>query len=197
MTTTTVAAARGHRTSSLTISAGALFVTVPLLVELVSGDAFALMGLALLLLLGALPGLHRLQAGRDGEAGRWGLRLTLVGLATLVLLVVGGDALDAATSGTAQSVAEAAWMVLGAAAALSTLVGVVAFSVGLTRARILGPAGIWLFLGGMTFGLVSESFEQSLDGPVTWLADVLPVAGFITAGAGLVRLGLSAREVER
>ena len=69
------------------------------------------------------------------------------------------------------------------------------FSIGLTRARVLDPRGIWLFLGGMVLGLVSESFEQSLRGPVPWLADLLPVVGFIGAGAGLIVLGLSARRV--
>ena len=45
----------------------------------------------------------------------------------------------------------------------------------------------------MVLGLVSESFEQSLSGPVPWLADLLPVVGFIGAGVGLIVLGLSAR----
>ncbi len=49
----------------------------------------------------------------------------------------------------------------------------------------------------MTLGLVSESFEQSLDGTVPWLADVLPPLGFVLAGVGLVLLGRSARTVER
>lgn len=196
MTTTTLTASRGHRTSSLTIGAGVLFTVVPLLVEFVSGDAFLLMGVALLFLVSALPGLHRLQSGRDRRAGAWGLRLTLAGLVAMVVLVLGGDVLDAALSGSAQAVAEGAWTVIAGLAALSTLVGVIAFSVGMTRARVLAPVGIWAFLGGMTLGLVSESFEQSLDGTVPWLADVLPVLGFIAAGLGLVRLGLSAREIE-
>ena len=188
--------APSHRTSTLTLLAGALFLVVPLLVELVSGDAFALMGVALLVLLAALPGLRRLQAGRDGQLGRWGLRLTVAGLVAMVALVLSGDLLDAALSGTAQAVAEGVWLVVAAAAALSLLVGVVSFSLGLTRARVLSPLGIWVFLGGMTVGLVSESFEQSLAGEVPWLADVIPPLAFIAAGAGLVALGASARRVE-
>jgi hypothetical protein len=187
---------RGHRTSTLTLLAGALFVVVPPIVELVTYDAFLLVGVALLLLVAALPGLHRLQAGRDGRLGQWGLRLTLVGLVTMVVLVLSGDVLDAALSGTAQSIAEGAWTVVAGLAALSALGGVLAFSAGMTRARVLAPAGIWVFLGGMTLGLVSESFEQSLDGSVPWLADVLPPLGFVAAGAGLVLLGRSARQVE-
>jgi hypothetical protein len=187
---------RGHRTSTLTLLAGALFVVVPPIVELVTYDAFLLVGVALLLLVAALPGLHRLQAGRDGRLGQWGLRLTLVGLVTMVVLVLSGDVLDAALSGTAQSIAEGAWTVVAGIAALSALGGVLAFSAGMTRARVLAPAGIWVFLGGMTLGLVSESFEQSLDGSVPWLADVLPPLGFVAAGAGLVLLGRSARQVE-
>ena len=180
---------------TLTLSAGGLFVVVPLLVQLVAGELFALMGFALIMLLVALPGLHRLQGGRDGRAGKWGLRLTLVGLAVMVVLILSGDALDAMFDGTAQSIAEAAYLALGAGAALSALVGIVLFSVGMTRARVLDSRGIWIFLTGMVLGLVSESFEQSLRGPVPWLADLLPVVGFVVAGIGLVVLGLSARRV--
>lgn len=195
-TTSAVATPRGHRTSSLTFAAGALFVVVPPLVELVTYDAFLLMGVALLLLVAALPGLHRLQAGRDGRAGTWGLRLTLTGLVAMILLILSGDPLDAALSGAAQDVAEGIWAVVAVLAALSALGGVIAFSVGLTRAAVLAPRGIWVFLIGTTLGLVSESFEQSLDGTVPWLADVLPPLGFVAAGAGLVVLARSARRVE-
>ena len=166
-----------------------------MLVEFVAGEMFALMGLALIMLLLALPGLRRLQDGRDGWAGRWGLHLTLAGIVVMVVLVVSGDALDAMLDGTAQSIAETVYLALLAVAAVSALAGIVMFSIGLTRARVLDPRGIWLFLGGMVLGLVSESFEQSLRGPVPWLADLLPVVGFIGAGAGLIVLGLSARRV--
>jgi hypothetical protein len=102
----------------------------------------------------------------------------------------------AALSGSAQAVAEGVWTVVAGLSALSALGGVVAFSVGLTRAKVLAPSGIWVFLAGMTLGLVSESFEQSLRGPVPWLADALPPIGFMIAGVGLVLLGRSARAVE-
>lgn len=188
---------RGHRASGLTLAAGAMFALVPLLVELVSGDAFLLMGVALLLLLAALPGLRRLQDGRDGRLGSRGLRLTVSGLAAMVVLVLSGDVLDALLDGSAQAVAEGTWLVVAALASLSALAGVVAFSVGMSRARVLAAGGIWVFLAGMTAGLVSESFEQSLRGQVPWLADVLPPAGFMVAGAGLLLLGRSARRLEQ
>ena len=177
----------GHRTSLLTLIAGGLFAVVPLVVEFVTGDAFVLMGLALLLLLCALPGLHRLQAGRDGGLGRWSVRLTVGGIIGLIAAVVGSEVVV---------LGEAAWMSIAAASALVALVGVISFSVAMSRARVLAPRGVWTFLGGMTLGLVSESFEQSLDGAVPWLADVLPPAGFVAAGLGLVALGLSARRIE-
>lgn len=187
MTTHTFTAARGHRTSTLTLLAGALFVLVPSVIELVTGDAFVLMGLALVLLVGALPGLHRLQAGRDGQVGRWGVRLIVAGLLGMIAAIVGSEVVV---------VGETAWLALAALSALAALVGAVSFSVGLSRARVLAPGGIWTFLGGMTLGLASESFEQSLDGTVPWLADVLPLVGLVVAGLGLVGLGVSARRVE-
>ncbi len=185
-----------HTTSTLTLLAGGLFVVVPLLVQLVAGEAFLLVGPALLLLLAALPGLRRLQGGRDGAAGRWGLRLTVVGLVAMVGLVLSGDLLDAALSGAAQSVAEGVWGVVAVVSAAAVLGGVVALAVGMGRAGVLAATGTWTFLGGMTVGLVSESFEQSLSGPVPWLADLLPPVGFVVAGAGLLVLGRSARRVE-
>jgi hypothetical protein len=187
---------RGHRASLLTLTAGAVFTVVPLLVEFVAGEAFALMGVALLLLLVALPALRRLQDGRDGRAGLWGLRATVAGLVGMAVLVLSGDLLDAALSGTAQAVAEGAWLVVGLLSVLAALGGVIAFSIGLTRARILSAVGIWVFLAGMTVGLVSETFEQSLSGAVPWLADVVPVVSFVAAGVGLLLLGRSARAVE-
>ena len=196
MTTLTAPAIRSHRTSSLLLAAGALFVLVPPLVELVTSDAFVLMGVALLVVLAALPGVRRLQAGRDGRTGSVGLRMTLVGVGALAILVLTADLLDAALSGSAQAVVEGAWVLVSAVAAGSALVGVVLFAVGMTRARVLGAAGIWVFLGGMTLGLVSESFEQSLRSPVPWLADLLPPLGFVVAGGGMVMLGWSARNVE-
>lgn len=179
----------GRTTGVLTLVAGALFVVVPLLVELVSYDLFGLMGLAGLMVLVALPGLRRLQHGADGRAGSWGLRLLLAGLVVLVALVLSGDPLDAALDGTAQAVAEGAFTVLGVGSVLGLLVGVVSFSVGMTRAGVFPRAAVWVFLGGMTLALVSEAVEQSLRGPVPTLADVLPAVGFVVSGVGLLLLG--------
>ena len=194
MSTDTIQRTREDRglTPHLTIAAGALFVVVPMLVEFVSGDAFLLMGVAGLLVLAALPGLRRLQRGADGRSGSWGLRLTMVGLCSLVVLILSGDLIDAAVSGTAQDVAEAGFMLVGGLAGLATLLGIVLFSVGMTRARVFPPAAIWVFLGGMVLAFVSETFEQSLRGPVPWLADTLPPLGFMVAGLGLLAIGLSA-----
>ena len=194
MSTDTIQRTREDRgfTPHVTIAAGVLFVVVPVLVEFVSGDAFLLMGVAGLLVLAALPGLRRLQHGADGRSGSWGLRLTMVGLCSLVVLILSGDLIDAAVSGTAQGVAEAGFMLVGGLAGLATLLGIVLFSVGMTRARVFPPAAIWIFLGGMVVAFVSESFEQSLRGPVPWLADTLPPLGFMVAGIGLLAIGHSA-----
>jgi len=194
MTIDTVRTTRTHAaiTPYLTLAAGGLFVIVPLLVELVSGDAFLLMGVAGLLVLAALPGLRRLQRGADGRAGAWGLRLTIGGLCSLVLLILSGDLVDAAVSGGVQTVVEVVFMVVAGAATLALLLGVVLFSVGMTRARVFPPAAIWVFLGGMVVALVSELFEQNLHGPVPWLADTLPPLGFVVAGIGLLVIGRAA-----
>lgn len=199
MTTDTIQETAPRRAvpAYLTLAAGAMFVVVPLVVQLVSADAFALMGLAGLLFLAALPGLRRVQGGADGRSGLWGLRLTMAGLGSLVVLILSGDAIDAAVSGGAQDVAEALFALVGAAAGLALLVGVVLFSVGMTRAKVFPPAAIWVFLGAMVLALVSESFEQSLRGSVPWLADVLPPLGFMVAGVGLLAIGRSALAVSR
>ncbi|MGA8986973.1 hypothetical protein [Aeromicrobium sp.] len=198
MTTTTARtvapqkALRGAITVGLTLAAGVLFISVPLLVEYVSGDAFALMGLAALLLLLALPGLRRLQHGADGRVGEWGLRGLVGGLACLLVLIVSGDPLDAALGGEAEAVAEGAFMVVGALSAFAMVAGIIAFSVGMARAHVFPARAVWLFLGGTVVALLTESFEQSLRGPVPTLADVLPPASFIVAGIGLLLLGRAA-----
>jgi hypothetical protein len=198
MTTETITPTRTRRrglTPYLTLAAGALFVAVPPIVELVTYDAFALMGLAGVLVLAALPGLRRQQRGADGRAGSWGLRLTMGGLGTLVLLILSGDLVDAVVSGGVQTVVEAVFMLVGGAATLALLLGIVLFSVGMTRARVFPPAAIWVFLGGMVLALVSELLEQSLQGPVPWLADTLPPLGFVVAGFGLLTIGRAALDV--
>ena len=191
MTTDTVRTARPRRsvTPYLTLGAGGLFVVVPLLVEFVSGDAFLLMGVAGVLVLAALPGLRRLQHGADGRAGAWGLRLTMGGLCSLALLILSGDLVDAAVSGGVQTLVEFVFMAVGGAATLALLLGIVLFSVGMTRAKVFPPAAIWVFLGGMVVALVSELFEQNLQGQVPWFADTLPPLGFSVAGIGLLAIG--------
>lgn len=194
MTTDTVRTSRARRsvTPYLTLAAGGLFVIVPLLVEFVSGDAFLLMGVAGILVLSAMPGLRRHQGGADGRTGAWALRLTMGGLCTLVLLILSGDLVDAAVSGSVQTVVEVVFMMVGGAATLALLLGIVLFSAGMTRARVFPPAAIWVFLGGMVVALVSELFEQNIQGPVPWLADTLPPLGFIVAGIGLLAIGRAA-----
>jgi hypothetical protein len=81
---------------------------------------------------------------------------------------------------------------VGGVATMALLLGIVFFSVGMTRARVFPPAAIWVFLGGMLVGLVSEMFEQSLQGPVPWLADTLPPLGFLVGGLGLLAIGHAA-----
>lgn len=181
----------------LSLVAGGLFVVVPPLVELVSDDAFALMGLAGILFLAALPGLRRAQDGRDGRLGGWGLRLTIAGLGGLVALILSGDLIDVAVGGAAQDVAEAAFGIVGALAGVAALVGVVLFSVGMTRARVFPRAAIWVFLGGLVLAAASEAFEQTLRGPVPLLADVLPPLGFVVAGLGLLAIGRAALAMNR
>ena len=64
----------------LTTASGILFILAVPLVQPVAGEFFLLLGVAALLLVLALPGLHRQQHGRDGALGRWGVRLAVAGL---------------------------------------------------------------------------------------------------------------------
>lgn len=177
-------------TAVLTAVSGLLLVAVVPLVELVAGEFFLLLGVAALLLVLALPGLHRQQNGADGPLGRWGARLSVGGLLLAAVLIVIAEAVLGAIG--APDIGETVVGVLAALSALAALVGLVLFGIGMTRARFYPPAGIWLFLGGMVVALVSESVEQSLRGPVPTLADILPPAGFVVAGVGLVVLGYAA-----
>ncbi len=54
--------------------------------------------------------------------------------------------------------------------------------------------GVWLFVGGLTAAIASEVFEQSLQGPIPTIADVLPPTLFIVSGVGLLML---ARAINR
>ncbi|MCW2921431.1 MAG: hypothetical protein JWL76_1305 [Thermoleophilia bacterium] len=172
--------------------AGLLLIIVPLLVEFVSGDAFALMAVAALLFLVSLPGLHRVQGGADGAAGRRGLRMLLIGLVVLVVLIAGADPLDAAVSGAAQDVVETAFMAFAGSASLVALIGLVMFGTGMLRAKVLPASWTWVFLLGLVLAIVSETFEQSLSGVVPTIADVLPPLGFIVGGIGLAMIGRAA-----
>ena len=172
--------------------AGVLLIVVPLLVEFVSGDLFVLMALAALLFLVSLPGLHRVQGGADGAAGRRGLRMLLIGLIVLVVLIAGADPLDAAVSGSVQDIVETLFMAFAGSASLVALVGLVMFGVGMIRAKVLPATWTWVLLLGLVLAIVSETFEQSLDGVVPTLADVLPPLGFIVGGIGLAMIGRAA-----
>ncbi len=188
---------RRNLVGPVTLAAGTLFVVVPLLVEFVSGDAFLLMGVAAILFLASMPGLRRLQGGADGAPGRWGVQLTLIGLGAAIALILSGDLIDAAVDGAAQDVAETVFLIVAAVAAVATLVGIVLFAVGMSRAGVLPAPAIWIVLGGMVLAIVSESFEQSLRGPVPLLADFLPPAGFIIAGIGMLMIGSAALRLQR
>lgn len=63
----------------LAVVAGALFVVSPFLVELVAGDFFLLVPLAVLLALAALPGLWRARRRSSAhQAGAWGTTIALM-----------------------------------------------------------------------------------------------------------------------
>jgi hypothetical protein len=177
-------------TAVLTTLSGLLFITVVPLVELVAGEFFLLLGVAALLLVLAMPGLHRQQNGEDGSLGLWGVRLSVGGLLLAGVLIVVAEALLSAIG--AEDTGETVVAVLAALSALAALVGLVLFGIGMTKSRFYPAVGMWLFLGGMVVALVSESVEQSLQGPVPTLADILPPAGFVVAGVGLIVLGYAA-----
>jgi hypothetical protein len=177
-------------TATITIIAAALFICVPLLVEFVSGEFFPLIALALVLFLVALPGFRE---AADGSIGQRGITMTMVALGVLVVLLIGGEILLAVVSDALASVLEPIVMGLAALAALAFMAGIAMAGAGMRRAAMLPGTAVWVFLVGMLVAAASEAFEQSLQGPVPWLADVLPPAGFIVGGIGLLALGIAAR----
>lgn len=170
--------------AGLTLTSGGLFVVVPLLVEFVAGDFFLLMPLALVLLLAAMPRLRKVQHYRDGNHGRWGLGLTVLGVVGLVVTMTLGEIV--AETGPA---AEAAVIGIAGLCAVTAVAGLALFGRGMLEAGILPAVGIWFFLGGIVFAIGTEIAEQSLSGTVPWMMDVAPPLGFIAAGCGLLYVG--------
>lgn len=179
----------------LTFVAGTLFVGVPMLVELVTGDAFVLMALALLAMLAALPNLHRLHAGSDGRAGAWGLRAALLGLATSVVLLVVADLAIDLVPGSVRGTAETVVVLAALVAVVAFLLGLVGLTIGMLRAALLSRPAVATFAGGLALALGAETFEQTLRGPVPVIADVLPVLGFVVTGLGLLLISRSVRQL--
>lgn len=190
-----VSARARRRATWLTLVAGVLFVVVPLLVELVTGDAFVLMGVALLATLAALPNLHRLHAGADGRAGAWGLRGALLGLAAAVVLVAVADLVVASLDGAVRDAVETTVLLGAVVAVMTLLLGLVGLTVGMLRAAVLSRPAVATFAGGLALALVAETFEQSLRGPVPVVADVLPVLGFVVTGLGLLLISRAVRRL--
>jgi len=190
-----VSARARRRATWLTLVAGVLFVVVPLLVELVTGDAFVLMGVALLATLAALPNLHRLHAGADGRAGALGLRGALLGLAAAVVLVAVADLVVASLDGAVRDAVETTVLLGAVVAVMTLLLGLVGLTVGMLRAAVLSRPAVATFAGGLALALVAETFEQSLRGPVPVVADVLPVLGFVVTGLGLLLISRAVRRL--
>jgi hypothetical protein len=173
--------------------AGGLLVVVPALVELVAGDLFVLVPIALLAMLVALPGLRRHQRGLDGRAGSLGLRLLNTGLlGAIAVVVVGSIALDSLSSG-AQDVAEPVLMLLAGLCAGAAILGLVLLTTGMVRARVYPVPAVLLFGVGLVLGLATEVWEQSLTGAIPTALDVLPPALLTATGVGLLGIALAAR----
>lgn len=192
MTTLSASPARFESRSvrPLLAISGTLFIVVPLLVEMVDDDLLALFPLALLTLVAAMPGIRRAQAGDDGETGRWGMRLTGIGLVGAVTVFVVGGFLGVETG----SAAEVALMAVALSLTAAALVGIGLFCLGMLRARRFSVSAVRVFAGGLVFALAAEVIEQSLPGRVPLLADLAPPLGFVTCGIGLLLVAVAARK---
>lgn len=177
-------------------TAGGLLLAVAPLTELVAGDFFLLLPLALVLMLVALPGLRAAQGGADGAAGRLGLRMLTLGLLGAVLLVVVGSlVLDSMSSGAADAT-EPVLLVAAGAATVAAIVGLGLLTAGMVRASVYPRGAVLLFGPVLLLALVVEVLEQSVSGSVPTALDVLPPVLFFSSGLGLlgiVRAALAAR----
>ena len=175
------------------LCAGVLLVAVAPLTELVAGDFFMLLPVALVLVVVALPGLRAVQGGADGSAGRAGLRMLALGLlSAVVLVVVGSLALDALPEGTAD-VVEPLLLLAAGVAALVAIAGLGCLTAGMLRAGTYPRAAVLLFGPVLLLGLVAEVVEQSMSGGIPTVLDVLPPVLFLVSGLGLLGIVRSAR----
>lgn len=139
----------------------------------------------IVLLLYAVPQLHKLQAPADGAVGQWGTRLFVLGAGILVALGAVFLVWDAFGDPGEPAWTEALWPV----GFVSFLLGFVLFVAGSLKARVLESLGLWLIvvglIGGVALDMATGAFFAD-EGEVTEWGFII---GIPLAGLGLLLVG--------
>ena len=148
------AVATPRRSGIAAMLAGAILIADVLLSEFVIEQLFYLLGLVLLLLVVALPGLEAAQGGRDGRLGRAGFVLALVGAATLAMLFAAAGVAEGLL-GLDPDASQALGPVL-AVGFVALVAGVLLFGIAALRAGVLPRAAVSLFVASLPLGVAID-----------------------------------------
>jgi len=185
--TATATTTRSDKAGLAALVAGICFV-----VSAIGSAAFDGLWVAMLvgfaLLVYAAPQIHRHQAPADGPLGLWGSRLISFGGALVLLLGVVFLVWEAVGTPPEEGPIGALWM-LGF---FGFVIGIILFTIGTLRARVLPPAAAVLMLVGLLGSLAIDMatgafFEDEGGGTTEWGFYV----GVPIFGLGLAWLGYS------
>ncbi len=168
------------------MAAGALLIVTFLLTEFVADGFFYLIGLVLLLLAVALPGLQARQADHSGLLGRIGFFVSLLAVAFLVVLFAVVGVAEAFFGFEPEENAVAGLILM--VSFIAFMVGVILFGVATARAGVLPRlAAVLLALGfplALAIDMLTGAFSSEEE-----VFPLGPIIGFPIFAAGLIWLG--------
>ncbi len=172
-----------HRAGLATLFAGLFFIAGGAASAAFDG-AFVLIVVGFLLLLYAVPALHRHQAPADGPLGLWGSRLFVFGATLFVLLAVVFLVWEAVGDPGEPAWANFVWPI----GFFSMIIGFILFVIGCLKARVLEPLALWLVVIGLVGGIALDMATGAFSGDGEVMEWGLYV-GIPLAGLGLLWMG--------